>query len=151
MSKYSKHKRDDDTWYSPPFYTGPGGYKMCLVVYANGRCDGAGTHMSVFISLMRGEHDDKLTWPFRGDITIQLVNQNRAQNHFESNVHVTNENGAADNEKPGQVISRERARYSWGYSTFISHAKLESTARTKQYLKNNHLKFRVNKVVIRSV
>ena len=107
--------------------------------------------MSVFVTLMRGEHDDKLTWPFRGDITIQLVNQNRAQNHFESIVHVTNENGAADNEKPGRVISRERARYSWGYSTFISHAKLESTARTKQYLKNNRLKFRVNKVVIRSV
>ena len=124
---------------------------MCLVVYANGVGDGAGTHVSVYVYLMRGEHDDKLTWPFRGDITIQLVNQNRAQNHFESIVHVTNENGAADNEKSGRVISRERAKYSFGYRTFISHAKLESTARTKQYLKNDRVKFRVNKVVIRSV
>ena len=124
---------------------------MCLVVYANGKDDVAGTHMSVFVSLMRGEHDDKLTWPFRGDITIQLVNQNRAQNHFESIVHITDENCAADNEKLGRVISRERAKYSFGYCAFISHAKLESTARTKQYLKNNRVKFRVNKVVIRSV
>ena len=46
---------------------------MCLRVDANGNKDGAGTHVSVSVNLMRGEHDDKLTWPFRGDITIKLV------------------------------------------------------------------------------
>ena len=39
---------------------------MCLGVDANGDGDGAGTHVSVFVTIMRGEHDDKLTWPFRG-------------------------------------------------------------------------------------
>ena len=150
MSKYSKHKRDDDDWYSPPFYTGPGGYKMCLMVNANGYGAGAGTHVSVFVNLMRGEHDDKLTWPFCGAITIQLLNQHRDQDHVENIVDFADENAAADNIS-GQVTSGEGARYSWGYRTFISHAKLESTARTKQYLKNNRLKFRVNKVVLHSV
>ena len=84
MTEYSKHKRDGDIWYSPPFYTGPGGYKMCLMVFANGYGDGAGTHLSVYVYLMKGEHDDKLTWPFRGDITIQLVNQYKGQDHVEN-------------------------------------------------------------------
>ena len=50
-------------------------------MYANGGKEGAGTHMFVYVSLMRGEHDDKLT--FHGAITIQLVNQNRDQDHVE--------------------------------------------------------------------
>ena len=151
MTEYSKHKRDGDTWYSPPFYTGPGGYKMCLRVYANGKGDGAGTHVSVYVYLMRGEHDDKLTWPFRGDITIQLVNQNRDQNHVENILDFTDENTAADDDISGRVTTGERAKRSWGFPTLISHPTLESTAETEQYLKNDCMKFKVTKVVVHSV
>ena len=125
---------------------------MCLRVYANGHKIGAGTHVSVYVYLMRGEHDDKLTWPFRGDITIQLVNQNRDQDHVKKIVEFADENGAAGDETSGRVtLGRERAKHSWGYHTLISHAKLESTAGTQQYLKNGCMKFRVTKVVVRSV
>ena len=31
MTDFEQHKRDDDRWYSPPFYTQPKGYKMCQV------------------------------------------------------------------------------------------------------------------------
>ena len=47
-------------------------YMMCLKVYANGQGDGKGTHVTVAVCLMRGEFDDLLKWPFRGDFTIQL-------------------------------------------------------------------------------
>ena len=151
MTEYSKHKRDDDKWYSPPFYTGPAGYKMCLRVHGNGHKDGAGTHVSVFVNLMRGEHDDKLTWPFRGDITIQLVNQYRDQDHVERTSDFADYNGSADNDTSGQVTSGERAESAWGYRTFISHTKLEYAAGTQRYLKKDCIKFRVIKVVVRSV
>ena len=49
---------------------------MCIRVVANGLGKGAGTHVSVAVHLMRGEYDSRLVWPFRGDITIQLVNHN---------------------------------------------------------------------------
>ena len=42
--------------------------------------------MSVFVHLMRGEYDSMLKWPFRGDITIQLVNHNNDQDHNEKTV-----------------------------------------------------------------
>ena len=123
---------------------------MCLKVNANGYGDGAGTHVSVFVNPMRGEHDDKLTWPFRGDITVQLVNQYSDEDHVENIVHFTDEKGAADNIS-GWVTSGGRAKSSWGYRMFILHTKLESTADTMQYLKNDCIKFRVNNVVVRSV
>ena len=124
---------------------------MCLNVDANSGAASDGTHVSVYVYLMRGEHDDKLTWPFRGDITIQLVNQNRDQDHLEKIVHFTDENGAADNDTSGRVTSGERAKSAWGYPAFIFHTELESTAGTKQYLKNDCVKFKVNQVVVRSV
>ena len=36
MTKFSRLKADDDVWISPPFYSHPHGYKMCLEVFANG-------------------------------------------------------------------------------------------------------------------
>lgn len=61
--------------YSPPFYTSPTGYKLCIRAYLNG--DGAGyeTHLSVFIVVMRGEYDALLHWPFRTKISLALLDQ----------------------------------------------------------------------------
>ena len=39
--------------YSPPFYTSPHGYRMCIRTYLNGDGIGKGTHISVFFVLMR--------------------------------------------------------------------------------------------------
>ena len=61
--------------YSPPFYTSPHGYRMCIRVYLNGDGVGKGTHISVFFVLMRSEHDNLLTWPFKQTVRFTLINQ----------------------------------------------------------------------------
>ena len=60
---------------------------MCIRVTANGLGKGAGTHVSVAVYLMTGEYDSRLVWPFRGDITIQLVSYSNDQDHYEQTVH----------------------------------------------------------------
>ena len=69
------------TLYSPPFYTAGnnGGYKMCLFLYMDGDGSGKGTHLSFYIAVMRGEHDDRLMWPFQQKITLTLEDQNHQQ------------------------------------------------------------------------
>ena len=42
-------------WWSPPFYTHHGGYKMCLRVFPNGNRSGENTHISVYINILKGE------------------------------------------------------------------------------------------------
>ena len=59
----------------PSFYTHEGGYKMCVGVVPQGNVDGNLIHVSIVVYMNQGEHDDKLKWPFKGDITIQLHNQ----------------------------------------------------------------------------
>ena len=69
MDYFQMHKMNNDEWYSPPFYSHA---RMCLKVDANGFGSEKGTHMSVFVCLMRREFDDHLKWPFSGEVTIQL-------------------------------------------------------------------------------
>ena len=61
--------------YSPPFYTGRNGYKMCIRAYLNGDGTGEGTHLSIFFVLMKGEYDPLLQWPFESKVSLVLVDQ----------------------------------------------------------------------------
>ena len=61
--------------YSPPFYTSPHGYRVCICTYLNGDGDGKGTHISVFFFIMRSQHDDQLPWPFKQSVRFSLINQ----------------------------------------------------------------------------
>ena len=70
-----KHSSAEEQMYLPAFYTHTHGYKMCLQVFPNGFNNGNGTHVSIFTCLMKGLHDDHQKWPFRGEVTIQIVNQ----------------------------------------------------------------------------
>ena len=63
--------------YSPPFYTGRNGYKMCIRAYLNGDGTGEGTHLSIFFVLMRGEYDPLLQWPFDHKVSLILVDQDQ--------------------------------------------------------------------------
>nr|XP_054769697.1 TNF receptor-associated factor 1-like [Lytechinus pictus] len=80
IPNYSERKRDAmntniKSIYSPPFFTSQYGYKLCGRVFLMGDGVGKGTHISLFLTIMRGPHDSVLPWPFKERITFQLVNQ----------------------------------------------------------------------------
>ena len=146
MTDFEEHKKAKDVWYSPPFYSHIGGYRMCLRVDANGNGTGTSTHVSVFVTLMRGGHDDQLKWPFRGDVTIQLLNQTRDDGHLVKTVpfddRVCDDNAA-------RVVGQERAIGGLGCQHFLAHNAVRTE--NEEYLKNDCLKFRITKVVNRSI
>ena len=141
MSKVSQYKKLDDTWFSPPFYTEIGGYKLQLAVHANGVGIGEGTHVSVFVYLMKSENDDSLKWPFSGDTTIQLLNWREDKGHVE---------GMLDNAVPDsctRVTKGDRALNGMRYRRFISHADVGyNLQKNTQYLHNDLMCFRISKV-----
>jgi hypothetical protein len=61
--------------YSPPFYSSPEGYKMCLRLYPMGDGNAHGSHMSLFFVLMRGEFDAILKFPFTFKVMFCLFDQ----------------------------------------------------------------------------
>ena len=78
ISRRKRDARDEriTSIYSPPFYTGRNGYKMCIRCYLNGDGIGYKTHLSIFFVLMKGEYDPLLHWPFEHKVSLILVDQN---------------------------------------------------------------------------
>ena len=70
--------------YSPPFYTGRNGYKMCIRAYLNGDGSGEGTHLSTFFVIMKGEYDSLLQWPFDHKVSLVLVDQDQKKHLVQS-------------------------------------------------------------------
>ena len=135
MTDYEQHQKDDDNWFSPPFWSHMGGYKMRLrAISAKGQGRGKGTHVSIFVHLMRGEHDDYLKWPFRGDIR-SVLNQRREEGYWAKTIPFDD---GSDDDASSRVTGRGRAMTGFGSSTFIAHSALGyNPANDTQYLKND--------------
>lgn len=143
MPDFEQHRKDNSDWQSPPFYLQLHGYKMCLIVNANGHSAAKETHVSVYACLMRGEFDSSLEWPFLGEITIQLLNQLANRNHATGSVRFTER---TPDVYTCRVINSEKAEKGWGIQKFIAHADLSyNSVKNRQYLKDNCLCFRVTK------
>ncbi|XP_065897121.1 TNF receptor-associated factor 5-like isoform X2 [Dysidea avara] len=70
--------------YSAPFYTSRFGYRLCLRVYLDGDGSGKGRYISYFLTIMKGEYDALLEWPFQHTVTMTLVNQKGNNNIVQS-------------------------------------------------------------------
>ena len=148
MQGFNEYKLDDDVWYSPSFYTHAQGYRLSLRVVANGVGEAKGTHVSLFAHLMRGEFDNMLKWPFRGVVTLQLLNQLEDRVHYAELLDFTIDDPGQ--KRTGRVTIGERAA-SLGKRKFVSHSELNyNSTKNCQYLMFNSLCFRVTKVKLKS-
>ena len=145
MENFEHYKRNDMEWYSDPFYTHPQGYKICVRIDANGYDIGRGTHVSLYTCFMRGDYDNKLTWPFCGKILIELRNHN-SDNHHEDTICYND--SVPDYEEYARRVTLGNTTKSrgWGNPKFISHEVLKKSDSKTQYLKDNCLQFRVREV-----
>ena len=138
MPNFKQHRDKQNRWYSPSLYTHLVGYSFCIKVWANGIGVSAGTHVSVGLFSMKDELDSQLKWPAKCTVTLQLLNQERDQDH----VMVTKK---FEWTKP--VSERNLVAY-FNYQ-FINHKDLEYNAQKQTcYLKNDRLLFRIPKVEI---
>ena len=145
MYNFSEHKRVGDEWKSTPFYTEPDGYKLMLVVDANGYSYGTGTHVGVRVGLMKGENDESLKWPFNSEITIRLLNWREDKGHVEKTIN--HYMGAIEDRT--RVTQGDIAPGGWGEPDFISHSNLEyNVSYNTKYINSDKLCFVISKIII---
>ena len=141
MPGFHQLKTNKQLWYSPGFYIHSGGYKVCLCVYANGAGDGEGSHVSLFLCLMKGENDDALTWPIRYKCTFTLLNQLRDESHCSLALAHAGDGAVVTNSR---VLGEKEFGIGQGYTKFIPHEQLGLREDILcQYLKDDCLYFRV--------
>jgi len=139
MSGYNSKMKNSIEWYSDPFYTHNKGYQMCLRIDAAGFGTGKGTHLSAYLYLMKGPHDDELKWPLRGSLKIKLLNQISDNSH-----HVTKVvyDDSTKDDDAGRVTRSNRV-HGRGRNQFISNENLYKVTPHCQYLKSDCLFFQV--------
>ena len=128
----------NEVWHSPPFYSSPGGYKMILSVYANGKDSAKGTYISCYTSFVPGEYDDTLEWPFQGKVKLTLLNQTKKVNH--RTVFITYNSFTPEECK---FLTEARMSEEWGVSHFVPHCDL-----CPLYDRRNCLYFKVNVIAV---
>ena len=128
-----RDKKLHDKQFSSTFYSSRYGYHMKVTVYANGsKGDCYGTHISLYVYILRGIHDKELNWPFVGKVNIQMLNQLEDKNHHEKSMSITEE----------MNIMAEKGK---GYRKFVPHSQLgHDLVKNTQYLKDDTLYFRVS-------
>ena len=121
--------------YSPPFYTSMHGYRLCLRAYLYGDGVGKGTHVSLFVVIMRSEYDDLLSWPFKHRVTLSLINQD---NPLSADAVITHK-FVPNVESSSFQKPRDTFNVASGFPQFAPLSVLNDTS----YMKNDTIYFRV--------
>ena len=139
FTEFSEYKKSFEVYYSQPFYTHPQGYKFCLQINANGDGEGFRTHVSVYATLMRGEHDQHLQWPFTGEFIIEVLNWREDKGHHWMTLSIISDYGFV------RVTGQQKYGQSRGWHKFISHSSLPYNSTTNtEYLQDDCLRLRVS-------
>ena len=144
LYSYTAYKKTNSKWWSQPFYSRDKGYKLMLRVDANGDGSGKGTHLSLYVYLLRGEYDDQLEWPLNANITVQLLNWSGGNDHEENTIH----HHTAPLEYRTRVKEGNTASTGIGYGQFISHSVLESVNSDVQFINDDKICFKIMEVNI---
>lgn len=141
IDNYEKYRRDaiNGTMvaiHSPPFYTSMWGYKFCLRINPNGVDSCLGTHVGLFVHVMKGDYDSILEWPFSGRIALSILDQNEDQNFRH---HISSTMIAKPNLLAFQRTDAYRNHNGYGYVEFAPITQITGG----QYVKNDVMLVRV--------
>ena len=140
FNNFDRAKKENLRLLSTPFYSHRGGYKLAIDLFPNGIRDAKGNHVSLFVHIRRGEYDDKLRWPFRGMITLQVFHRQSQSWTYETTINFNDSTNL-------EICSRPLNQFGnvgLGNPKFIPHTDL------KQYIPSDHprLSLRITKVVV---
>lgn len=137
--------------YSPVFYTHSLGYKFRLKVFRTqySKVLSLDAFTSIYVEIMAGPFDDTLKWPFKGSVTVQIVNQLSECNHYEKTLQFSDKTYQNNIIKPGDGVN-----ITSGIRPFIYHKRLRYEhsmgGRQTHYLQDGSLHIRVTRIDLSS-
>ena len=127
-----------ETLFSPTFTTSKHGYRLCASVCLNGDGKGKGSHISIFVSILKGAYDGLLKWPFDYRVTFFLLDQNDDPNERKHVRFSIKPNPCPENE-PFLGRPRLEKNASFGGAKFVRHEDVE----TRKYIKDDTIFIKV--------
>ena len=94
---------------------------------------------------MKGEFDSHLKWPFKGEVTVEHVNQKEGGSNLVKKPLMHNDPDDR-NRSFQRVTDVDMSKNGWGFPQFIAHTELYKPEEDKEYLLNDTLIFKVTNV-----
>ena len=139
MQGFEERKMTGERWYSPVLLTHKNGYHFRLKIDVNGWS--SSDAIAVVASIVKGDHDDELPWPFEGVISVRVLNQIRDSSHSKSK-HFIFCGGGLECQR---VTDETLPEFGCWCDQFISHRSLNyKSSKHCQYLKDDCLFFLVS-------
>ena len=115
---------------------------MEICIGPNGYGPYRGEYMYVGIQLMKGEYDANLSWPFKANVTVQILNWSSDNDHVQQTIH----HHEAPLQSRERVVAPDkiRAPNSYGIHKFIPLKDLH--LKSPAFLSSDRLCFRILRV-----
>lgn len=148
MRFFEYYYKNNLEWISYAFYTHYGGYRLCLNVEGRGSDIFEGKYLCVLVRLCAGDFDGELSFPFSGEIKVQLVDHGPRKKHVEKVISIREpmRKEIADRVTALTDVRNEK-HYDPDCRKFIAFEDLRNSSLVS-YLVNNSLTFRVTNVVV---
>lgn len=142
ISNFSERVKNNEQFYVyDAFVTFEGGYQMIMSICMSGCHAGEGTHISVYVHLMKGPNDDQLEklnyWPFSGVLEIALLDQYRDECHCYKYI-------ALDENVSSECTDRVTIDDKIGFGCGLDFGWLLSGLNNTVFLRNDSLHFRIS-------
>jgi len=124
--------------FSPPFYSGRNGYYMAISMALYGDGDSKGKYNAIFVTILKGEYDALLHWPFLCPITFTLIEQRR-DDKVKNAVHVLRP-AATKKNRPFLGRPFGARNPSFGVQQFVELNEM----RTRSYVRDDAIFIRVD-------
>jgi TNF receptor-associated factor 2 len=141
---YDSRSERQTSHYSPPFYTSEAGYKLSIRLYLNGDGTARGTHISIFLVVLRGKFDALLKWPFSYRVSFCLFDQRTMMesNGTQPARHVT-ESFRPDINSVSFQRPRSEMNIASGIPKFFSLVDLNQSEEINRYIINDTMFIKV--------
>lgn len=139
MQGFEEKRMNNERWCSPVLLTHKNGYHFRLKIDVNGWS--SSDSIAVVVSIVKGDHDDELAWPFEGVINVRVLNQIRDSAHSKAKHFIFCGGGL----ECQQVVDETLPEFGCWCDRFISHRSLNyKSSKHCQYLKDDCLFFLVS-------
>ena len=120
---------------------------MILKVCVNGRHATKRTHISVYVSvyvsLMRGEYDNDLDWPFQGYVIVELINWREDKNHLTHTIVFNEQTDPDCLSRVTTLFDLSDTGWNGSNDVFPHSSLLYNPVANTEYLHDDCLRFRV--------
>jgi len=146
LSNFEFEMKNNQKWFSAPFFTFTRGYRMLLKVsthWQNVTLKRSIVYVNLYLT--RGPFDDELEesglWPFRGEFTIELLDQKSNLIHYSRTVLLSKD---VCTECVQRVMVNDVSLHSWKIHFIPLNYILSDIDFWRHYYKNDNLYFRVS-------